>query len=123
MITSSDEAHLRAVRVAREEILYNVLRYVRECAKHFFLMQGGQLVEEEDLFQRLISPLLWEHIRKVFRNIAALPIWVNKDTTISSSVFGGKQTYEFWKTIFDTGMTPGGSRVLAKPLALNDLLS
>ncbi len=117
------ETHVCAVRLAREEILYNVLRYVRECAKHFFLMQGGQLVDDEDLFLRQFPELLWEHMRKVVRNIAALPIWVSKDSTISSAVFGGKQTYDFWKHIFETGSTPGGQHVLAKSLNLNDLLS
>ena len=116
------EMHVKAVRLAREEILFNVLRYVRECAKHFFLMQGGQPVDDEDLFQRQFPDLLWEHIRKAVRNISALPIWITKDPTISSAVFGGKQTYEFWKNIFDTGSTPGGQPVLAKALALNDLL-
>ncbi|MHB8656238.1 MAG: hypothetical protein ACYDA9_20465 [Terriglobia bacterium] len=56
------------------------------------------------------------------RNIAALPIWVNSDATISSAVFGGKQTYDFWKQVFDTGATPGGQPVLARALTLNDLL-
>jgi hypothetical protein len=116
------DPHLRAVRLAREEILYNVLRYVRDSAKQFFLMQGGQLVDDEDLFQRPFPELLWEHVRKVIRNLNALPIWINKDVTISSAVFGGKQTYDFWKHIFDTGTTPGGLRVLAKPLSLSDLL-
>ncbi|MCL6481035.1 MAG: hypothetical protein K6U02_04850 [Firmicutes bacterium] len=116
------DPHLRAVRLAREEILYNVLRYVRDSAKQFFLMQGGQLVDDEDLFQRPFPELLWEHVRKVIRNLNALPIWINKDATISSAVFGGKQTYDFWKHIFDTGTTPGGLRVLAKPLSLSDLL-
>jgi len=117
------DAHLRAVRMAREEILYNILRYVRDCAKRFFLMQGGRMVEEEELFQQAFPDLLWDHIRRVVRNMAALPIWVNKDVTASSAVFGGKQLYDFWKHVFDTGTTPSGLRVLAKAVMLDDLLT
>ena len=117
------EQHLRATRIAREEVLYNVLRYIRDCAKRFFLMQEGKVVEEEDLFQLPFPDLLWEHHRKVVRNIAALPIWVNKNPMISSAVFGGKQTYDFWKVIFSSGATPSGVKVLAKEVTLDDLLA
>lgn len=115
------DMHLRAVRICREEILYNVLRYVRDCVKRYFLMLG-QVVEEEDLFQRRFPEVLWEHLRHVIGNITKLPVWVNKDPNISSAVFGGKQTYDFWKHVFETGLTPGGIRVLAKPLNLDELI-
>lgn len=117
------EPHLRAVRVSREEILYNVLRCVRDCVKRYFLMQGGRMVEDEDLFQQRFPDLLWEHVGKVVRGIAALPVWISKDPTVSSAVFGGKQNYDFWKTVLDGGSAPGGVRVLAKGVTLDDLLS
>lgn len=113
--------HLRAFRIAREEILYNILRYVRDCIKRFYLMQGKS-IEEGDLFQQKFPEVLWEHIRKTIRNFASLPVWINRDATISSAVFGGKQTYDFWKHIFDTGSTPGGVKVLAAGLNLDKLL-
>lgn len=84
--------------------------------------RAGKLVEDEDLFQVRFPDVLWEHVRNVVRNLKSLPIWVNKDATISSAVFGGKQTYDFWKHILDTGMTPANVRVLAKPVVLSDLL-
>lgn len=116
------DTHLRAVRMAREEVLYNILRYVRDCIKRFYLMQGLP-VEEEDLFQQKFPELLWEHLRRLVRNFAALPIWVNRSPTISSAVFGGKQPYDFWKHIFDTGSTPAGVRILAEGVNLDKLLA
>lgn len=113
--------HLRAVRVAREEVLYNILRYVRDCIKRFYLMQGTT-VEEEDLFQQRFPDLLWDHLQRLVRNFAALPVWVNRNPTLSSAVFGGKQSYDFWKCIFDTGDTPGGLKVLIQRINLDDLL-
>lgn len=35
---------------------------------------------------------------------------------MSATVFGGKNNYEFWKTIFTTGNTPDGTPVLVTPL-------
>lgn len=65
------DMHLRAVRLCREEILYNILRYVRDCIKRYFLMQG-QVVENEDLFQRRFPELLWAHLRNLIRNMSNL---------------------------------------------------
>ncbi|MBC7292818.1 MAG: HNH endonuclease, partial [Thermoleophilia bacterium] len=116
------EDHLRAVRMAREEILFNVLRYVRDCIKRFFLMEGNP-IEEQDLFQRKFPDKLWKHLRTLVRNFAALPIWINRDPVVSSAVFGGKQTHDYWKHVFETGCAPSGTKVLAKGLNLDDLLA
>ena len=42
---------------------------------------------------------------------ANLPLWRNKE--FSSTLFGGKQVYSFWQTIFETGRSPQGEEVLA----------
>lgn len=116
------EDHLRAVRMAREEILYNILRYVRDCIKRFYLMQGRP-VEDNELFQQKFPEVLWNNLIKIIRNIGTLPIWINKDPTVSASLFGGKLSYDYWKHIFDTGCTPVGQKVLAEPLNLDNLLN
>jgi len=36
--------HLRAIRLTREEVLYNILRYVRDCIKKYFLLTTGKFV-------------------------------------------------------------------------------
>lgn len=113
------DAHLRATRMSREEVVYNWLRYVHNLIKRYYLMRG-EIVEDDELFQRKFPPELWTLIRKLVRNLAALPVWVNH--SLSSTVFGGKQNYEFWKIIFETGKTQAGLQVLAKPLNLDDLI-
>ena len=117
------EDHLRAIRLTREEVLYNVLRYVRDCIKRYYLMNEGRVIEDRELFQHKFPEILWNHIRNVIRNISSLSLWVNKNSAISSALFGGKQTYDFWKQIFETGSTPSGFQVLPKGLTLDELLT
>lgn len=40
------------------------------------------------------------------------------DKELSLTVFGGKQNYEYWQAILDTGRTPGGQQVLLEPLSI-----
>jgi hypothetical protein len=70
--TIPDE-HLRAVRMSKEEICYNWLRYVRDLIRRYFLMRG-EVVEEEELFQRKFPEDLWSLIGKLIRNMANLPL-------------------------------------------------
>lgn len=114
------EPHLRAVRLSREEILYNFFRYVRDLVKQYFLM-NGMVIDETELFQKRFPEELWLLIRKLVRSLAALPVWVN--TQLSGTVFGSKQNYEYWKVVFETGRDRAGMQVLAKPLNLNDLVA
>lgn len=111
--------HLRAIRIAREEVLYNLLRYVRDLIKQYFLMQG-QVIEDDELFQRKFSKELWSLVDKLIVSLANLPLWV--DRQMSSTVFGAKQSREYWKLVFETGLNPDGVPVLAKALNLNDLV-
>ena len=77
--------------------------------------------EDDELFEHKFSSELWGLIRKLIKNLAALPLWVNH--SLSATVFGGKQNYEFWKVLFDTGTTQAGQPVLAKPLNLDELIT
>lgn len=113
------EKHLRAVRISREEILYNVLRYVRDLVKRYFLMQG-RVIEESDLFQQKFPEELWSLIRKLIRSMADLPLWVNKQ--LSGTVFGGKRDHEYWKVVFETGKDRAGVQALARPLNLDEMI-
>ena len=49
-----------------------------------------------------------------------MPIW--KDRSMSATIFGGKNNYDFWKTIFETGKTPNGNLVLLKPINVVDMI-
>jgi hypothetical protein len=49
-----------------------------------------------------------------------LPVWVNKE--LSLPVFGGKQNYEYWQTIFETAKSPQGQQVLVTALDLMQII-
>lgn len=113
------EAHLRAFRMAKEEILYTWLRYVRHIVQQHYLALGKP-IDEQRLFQYQFSNVLWNQIRAYVRSLRGLPVWVNRE--LSLTVFGGKQNYEFWQTIFETGKSPQGQQVLAGPINLMEMI-
>ena len=113
------EPHLVAYRISKEEIMYNWLKYVAQIIKNYFIMQGKP-IDENKLFQYSFPQPLWDRIRIFIRNFRDLPIWVNKE--LSSTVFGGKQNYEYWQMIFEKGHTPQGFRVLAQPINLMEMI-
>lgn len=111
--------HVRAFRMSKEELLWNWLKYVSQIIRNFFIMQGTPL-NEAKLFQYKFPPPLWDLIRKFVRNLTNLPLWVN--TSLSSTVFGGKQNYEYWQHIFEKGKTPQGQPVLPEPINLMKMI-
>ena len=113
------EVHLRAFRMSKEEIIYNWLRFIHQITKNFFLMQGKPL-QEDKLFQYRFPTPLWDIIRIFIRNFAKLPIWINKD--LSKTIFGGKQNYQFWQTIFETGKSQQGQTILPQPVNLMEMI-
>lgn len=52
----------------------------------FYFINSGKPIQEERLFQYHFPEQLRENIRRFVRNLAALPLWVNKD--LSATVFG-----------------------------------
>lgn len=113
------EAHLRAFRMCKEEVLYSWLRYVRQIVQLQFTM-AGQPFEDTRSFQYKFPEQLWDRLRAYLINLRGLPLWVNRD--LSATVFGGKQTNDFWRTIFQDGKTPQGQQVLAAPLNLMEMI-
>ena len=112
--------HLRAFRMSKEEIVYNWLSYVGQVARQYFIMLGKPDPQAR-LFQYPFPEQVWDNISKFLRNLLALPLWVNRD--FSETVFGGKQNYSFWKTVFETGNTPQGMPVLPQPLNLINMIT
>ncbi len=112
--------HLRAYRLSKEEIMYNWLRYISQIIKTYYLMQGKP-IQEEKLFQYKFPEPLWTKIRTFIKNLSNLPIWINKD--LSSTIFGGKQNYAFWQTIFESGKSPSNVQVMAEPIDLMKMIS
>jgi len=112
--------HLRATRMSKEEILYNWLRYVSQIIKGFYLMQGKP-IKEDQLFQYKFPEALWQRIKTFIKNLCGLPLWVNIE--MSRTIFGGKQNYAFWQTIFESGKTPSNVQVLAEPINLMKMIA
>jgi hypothetical protein len=113
------EPHLRAYRLAKEEILYNWLRYISQIVKNYFITTGKP-IKEEKLFQYRFTDPLWESIEAFLENLGALPLWANRE--LSKTVFGGKQNYDFWQEVFEKGETPQGQQVLASPINLMHMI-
>jgi len=111
--------HIRAFRMSREELLWNWLKYVSQIIRNYFIMQGTP-IEESKLFQYKFPDPLWERIRTFVRNFSNLPLWSN--TALSSTVFGGKQNYDYWQHVFEKGKTAQGQQVLAEPINLMKMI-
>jgi hypothetical protein len=80
----------------------------------------GKPINEEKLFQYRFPEPLWSHVRNFLHNLKQLPVWIN--TELSLSVFGGKQNYEYWQTIFETDKSPQNQQVLGSPLNLMNMI-
>ena len=113
------EAHLRAWRIAREEILASVLEWVRLVIEHYNAWTGRK-IDRDRLLQYALPEDLWKRINSFLTKLAALPCWIDKNLSIT--VFGAKQNLDFWKKVFETGSTPTGVRVLAQPLNLQAMV-
>lgn len=111
--------HLRAFRMSKEEIIYNWLEYVGQVAKNYFINLGHPDPKDQ-LFQKPFPEQVWINIETFIRNLMDLPLWA--DTSLSETLFGGKQVSSFWGSILSTGRTPQGMEVLAKPINLNEMI-
>ena len=111
--------HLAAYRIFKEEIMYNWIQYIDLLIKNFFSMTG-ELFDDQNLFQIKFPDQLWINIRSFIRNLRDLPLW--RDRTMASTVFGGKQVYDYWYTAFRTGKTPDGTIVLSKPINVVEMI-
>jgi hypothetical protein len=96
--------------MARSEILYGWVQFVRQIVQYYFIT-SGRTFQEEKLFQYRFPEPLWDSIENFPVNLRKLPLWVNRE--LSATVFGDKPNYEFWQTIFETGRTPQGQNVIA----------
>jgi len=111
--------HLVAYRMAKEEIMYNWLQYVKMVIVNYFI-NTGKMYNKDAEFQQEFPDQLWINITGFLRNLRDLPLW--KDKSLSSTIFSGKQNYGYWETIFRTSETPNGVQVLIKPLNYVDMI-
>ncbi len=113
------QSHLRAWRVAREEVLANLLRWLRLVIENYFAYTG-QMYHNDRLLHQQLPDSLWDRMRNFLTNISSLPCWIDRD--FSGSIFGPKRNLDFWERVFRTGKTPDGTQVLAQPLDLSQLI-
>ncbi len=107
------EAHLRAWRITRQEILENVMQRVHLIIQNYYAYAGIH-VEGDRVFQRRLPDEAWARIERFLRTLIVLPCWVDKN--LSSMIFGVKHNLDYWDTIFQTGKSPDGHLVLLGPL-------
>lgn len=112
------DSHLRAHRMSREEVLHATLTYVALIIKNFYAYTG-QLLDEEKLMQSAHPDALWDRIRNFLTNLSTSPCWVNRH--LSETVFGAKQSRDFWLKIFDSGRTPSGVSVI-QPIEIQSMI-
>lgn len=113
------DEHLTAFRISKEEIMYNWLLYLRNAIVSYFTLTG-KIYETNKLFQFSFDDQLWINIRNFIVNLKNLPLWKNRG--MASTIFSGKNTYDYWKTVFDTAKSPDGAQVLAKPLNFIEMI-
>jgi len=111
--------HLRAWRIAREEIMGVIFQYARLVIEQYYAWTG-KMVDKERLLQYRMSDDLWDRLGTFLRNLAKLPCWI--DRQLSTTVFGAKQNRDYWMTVFNTGKSPSGVPVLAQPIDLNRMI-
>lgn len=113
------ELHLRAWRVAREEVLANILRWVRLVLENYFAFTG-KVVDRDRIMHVRLTDDVWQRIDNFLVSLSKLPCWI--DPNLGSTVFGPKQNLDFFKRVFETGIAPNGIRVLSKPLDIAQMI-
>ncbi|MFH1326386.1 MAG: HNH endonuclease signature motif containing protein [Candidatus Falkowbacteria bacterium] len=113
------DEHLSAYRISKEEVLYNWLVYLQKVIESYF-NNTGRVYEPNKFFMVKFDEQLWINIRNFVKNLIVLPLW--KDRSMASTIFAGKNNYEYWKEIFVTGKSPDGAEVLAKSLNFMEMI-
>jgi hypothetical protein len=114
------DLHLRAWRIAREEVLTNVVRWLRLVIANYNAYTG-RVVKEDRLLQVALPDELWSRLENFMVGLSKLPCWI--DRNLSSAVFGPKQNSDYWQKVFETGRSPSNIQILAAPLNLNELIA
>ncbi len=111
--TDITDDHLIAYRISKEEILHNWLQYLKRVITTYF-STTGKMVDENVVFQTLFDDQIWVNVENFVKNLSHLPLW--KDRAMASTIFSGKNNYDYWKNIFATGSSVDGADVLASSL-------
>ena len=113
------DEHLRAFRMAKEEVLHTWLRYVHQLVQQYFIMSGKPL-NEKKIFQYQIPDECWMNVEKFVDSLSHMSFWINHD--LSLSAFGGRHNYDYWQSIFETGKAPDHSKILPEGINLMHMI-
>ena len=113
------ENHLRAWRIAREEIMTNVMRWIRLVIANYNAYTG-RVVKEDRLLHVQLPDELWDRLKNFLVSLSKLPCWI--DRNLSTTVFGPKQNADYWEKVFQTGKSPSNIQILTAPLDLNEMI-
>lgn len=111
--------HLRAWRIAREEVLANVMRWLRLVIANYFAYTG-KVIHEDRLLQTRLPDEVWDRLRNFLDSLSGLPCWI--DRNLSTTVFGPKQNLDYWEKVFQDGKAPSGIQILTAPLDLSEMI-
>ncbi len=111
--------HLRAHRIGREEVLHALFGLVLDVCQ-MSVVSAGTYWDKDSPLQRRLPEAAWTTLDNFIRNFGELSVWKNQ--SLSSTVFGGKQNFQFWKDAFKTGTANGVPILGGQPLNLLDLM-
>jgi len=117
--TDITDEHLIAYRISKEEIIYNWLQYLKSVVENYF-NNTGKIFAKNQLFQTPFDDQLWLNLEIFVKNLIKMPLW--KDRSMASTIFSGKNNYEYWKQVFETGKTPDGASILLKPVNFVEMI-
>lgn len=98
------DAHLRAHRMGREEILNSWVDLALNVGQTSMIALG-KVWDRDRPFHRPLPDSVWASIENFIVNFSRLPLWQNR--SLSATIFGGKQNSQFWKEAFASGSANG----------------
>lgn len=118
--TQYSDDYLIASRLGKEEILYNLMQYLKMVISSYF-KQSGTVINQENIFQTQFDNQLWVYIKNFVQNVRQLSLWKTRSNA-ACNLFSGKRHYDYWRVIFETGKYEDNTPILNKPLNIRDLI-
>ena len=118
--TQYSDDYLIAYRLGKEEILYNLMQYLKMVITSYF-EQSVSVINQDNIFQTKFDDQLWVYIKNFVRNVSQLPLWKSR-SNVACNLFLGKYTYGYWEVIFKTGKNEDDTPILNKPLNTEELI-
>ena len=112
--------HLQAHRIGREEVLHALFGVLLDVCQ-MSVVSAGIFWDKDRPLQRRLPDAIWVTLDNFIRNFGELSVW--KSQSLSSTVFGGKQNFQFWKEAFKTGNANGVPILGGAPLNLVELMT